>query len=36
MALFHVYTYDEGPGAHTWAFWDKWVRRAIQWMLEGR
>jgi putative tributyrin esterase len=30
------YTYAEGPGAHTWSFWDKWVKKAIKWMLEGR
>ena len=30
------YTYDEGAGVHNWAFWDKWVKKAIKWMLEGR
>ncbi len=30
------YTYDEGPGVHNWAFWDTWIKKAIEWMLEGR
>jgi S-formylglutathione hydrolase FrmB len=24
--------YEEGPGAHEWAFWDGWIQRALQWM----
>ncbi len=24
--------YEEGPGAHTWDFWDQWLRRIIDWM----
>ncbi len=27
------YTYAEGPGIHNWAFWDPWVKAAIEWML---
>lgn len=30
------YTYDEGPGVHNWDFWDTWVKKAIEWMMEGR
>ena len=30
------YTYAEGSGAHTWSFWDKWVKKAIEGMLEVR
>lgn len=30
------YTYAEGPGVHDWKFWDEWVKKAIEWMLEGR
>lgn len=22
-------TYEEGPGAHTWEFWDAWIQRAL-------
>ena len=25
-------TYEEGPGSHTWEFWDQWIRRALEWM----
>ncbi len=25
-------TYEEGPGAHSWEFWDRWIQRAINWM----
>ena len=24
-------TYEEGPGAHEWPFWDKYVRRGLAW-----
>lgn len=24
--------YQEGPGGHTWEFWDLWLRRIIEWM----
>ena len=24
--------YEEGPGIHSWAFWDGWIQRALQWM----
>ncbi len=30
------YTYGEGEGIHNWAFWDPWVKKAIEWMLERR
>jgi S-formylglutathione hydrolase FrmB len=26
-------TYEEGPGAHDWAFWDHWIQRVLQWLL---
>ena len=30
-------TYEEGPGAHTWEFWDAWIQRVLEWLpLEGR
>lgn len=25
-------TYEEGPGAHTWDFWDEWIQRVLQWL----
>ena len=25
-------TYEEGPGSHTWEFWDQWIRRALEWL----
>ena len=25
-------TYEEGPGSHTWEFWDQWIRRVLEWM----
>lgn len=28
------FSYEEGPGAHTWEFWDRWVLTAIQKMVE--
>lgn len=32
-----AYTYEEGPGAHEWNFWDQYIRRALAFMLpEGR
>lgn len=24
--------YEEGPGGHTWEFWDHWLKYIIQWM----
>ncbi len=26
-------TYEEGPGAHEWNFWDKYIERAINWLF---
>ncbi len=23
-------TYEEGPGSHTWEFWDHWIQRALE------
>ena len=25
-------TYEEGPGAHTWEFWDEYIRRVLEWL----
>lgn len=27
-------TYEEGPGAHTWDYWDKMIQRVLTWFLE--
>lgn len=30
-------TYEEGPGAHSWDFWDTWIQRVLEWLpLRGR
>jgi len=26
------YTYAEGPGEHTWAFWDEYIQKVLAWM----
>lgn len=26
-------TYEEGPGGHTWDFWDQYIRRALEWLI---
>ncbi len=28
-------TYEEGPGAHTWAFWDAYIQRVLTWLRVG-
>jgi S-formylglutathione hydrolase FrmB len=28
-------TYEEGPGEHNWAYWDKMIQHALAWMLPG-
>ena len=28
------YTYEEGPGAHEWSFWDKHIEKVINWIYE--
>lgn len=28
-------TYEEAPGAHTWEFWDHWIQRALQFMVDA-
>ena len=28
--------YEEGPGGHNWDFWDVYIRRILDWMLENR
>ncbi|PKN95339.1 MAG: esterase [Chloroflexi bacterium HGW-Chloroflexi-6] len=27
-------TYEEGPGEHTWAFWDKMIQNVLTWMVK--
>lgn len=27
-------TFEEGPGAHDWDFWDKWIQRVLVWIEE--
>lgn len=27
-----AYTYEEGPGAHNWAFWDAYIQRGLDWL----
>lgn len=27
--------YEEGPGAHTWAFWDAYIQRVLKWLPMG-
>jgi S-formylglutathione hydrolase FrmB len=26
-------TYEEGPGEHTWAYWDEMIQRVLAWMF---
>jgi len=26
-------TYEEGPGGHTWDFWDQYICRALEWLV---
>ena len=28
------YQYEEGPGEHDYAFWDKAIKRTIEWLVE--
>jgi S-formylglutathione hydrolase FrmB len=28
-------TYEDGPGGHTWEFWDAYISRALDWLDEG-
>jgi S-formylglutathione hydrolase FrmB len=28
-------TYEEGPGEHNWAYWDKMIQNVLAWMLPG-
>ena len=25
-------TWEEGPGAHNWAFWDAYIEKALNWL----
>jgi S-formylglutathione hydrolase FrmB len=27
-------TYEEGPGEHNWAFWDKMIQNVLKWMFQ--
>lgn len=29
-------TYEEGPGEHNWAYWDKMIQRVLEWMIPQR
>ncbi len=28
------YSYHEGPGGHTWTFWDEWIQKFLKWLAE--
>ena len=28
-------TYEEGPGEHNWAYWDKMIQNVLKWMFPG-
>jgi putative tributyrin esterase len=30
------HVYEEGPGAHEWDFWDRYIRRVIDWLFAQR
>lgn len=30
------YKYEEGPGEHDYAFWDKAIERTIEWLVENK
>jgi S-formylglutathione hydrolase FrmB len=30
------HTYEEGPGAHEWSYWDKMIQNVLAWMLPKR
>lgn len=30
------HTYEEGEGHHDWVFWDEYLKRALDWLDEGR
>ena len=30
------HTYEEGPGAHEWDFWDRMIKRVIDWLPLGK
>jgi putative tributyrin esterase len=29
-------TYEEGPGVHDWNFWDTYIQKALQWLLQDK
>ena len=29
-------TYEEGPGEHNWAYWDKMIQNVLTWMFPGK
>lgn len=29
-------TFEEGPGGHTWEFWDQWIQRILEWLPINR
>ena len=29
-------TYEEGPGEHNWAYWDRMIQRVLEWMFPKR
>lgn len=35
-ALGVTHTYREGPGVHNWAFWDRWIQDALEWIVRLR
>lgn len=30
------YEYHEGPGIHSWAFWDTWIQHYLTWLRQAR
>jgi len=34
-AVHYQHTYEEGPGAHEWGYWDTQIRRVLKWLPLG-
>ena len=29
-------TFESGSGDHDWQFWDQWIQRVLNWLVEGK
>ena len=32
ISVSYTHLYEEGPGSHTWDFWDRYIQKVLEWL----